>query len=124
MVSVSFAASSILEQALEIFNSSDPQKASRIVEILVLCDFEHFTMKDQIGVNFFLQSSDSPAKGSRLVFERATNHLQCTFCEKIFPYPDTSNTGLKGFTTNCPRCGSGETQLISFDLMVKKVKVS
>ncbi|OLS16423.1 MAG: hydrogenase nickel incorporation protein HypA [Candidatus Heimdallarchaeota archaeon LC_3] len=122
MVSVSFAASSILEQALEIFHSGK-HNATRITEILVLTDLEHFTKKDQIKIIFTLETENTPAKGTRLVFQRAEPHLGCKFCGKIFPYPDEKSGSPYGASLACIRCGSQETQIMTFEVMVKKIKI-
>ena len=121
MVSPNFAATSILEQSLEIFFSSDHGKSS-VTEILILTDQEHYNKKDQIKVIFSLESENTPAKGARLVFQKPEPHLACRYCKKIFPYP-SSTGGVYGPNLSCPRCGSDSTQMLTFEVMVKKIKI-
>ena len=51
MVSIGFAASSILEQALEIFTNNE-HTANHITEILILTDYENFLNQDAISQTF------------------------------------------------------------------------
>ena len=120
MVSIGFAASSILEQALEIFTSNE-HTANHITEILILTDYENFLNQDAISQTFLLEAQNTPASSAKLVFEQAKPHLTCQFCGKIFLYPATNS--IHGFSLNCPRCGSEDTQLMNFDVIVKKIKV-
>ncbi|MHA1984641.1 MAG: hydrogenase maturation nickel metallochaperone HypA [Candidatus Hodarchaeales archaeon] len=122
MVSPNFAATSILEQALEIFHSSEHGKP-QVTEILILTDQEHYNKKDQIKIIFTLESTNTPASNSRLVFQKPEPHLACRYCKKIFPYPEKSNS-IYGPNLTCPRCGSDSTQMLTFDgVMVKKIKI-
>ena len=122
MVSANFAAGSILEQALEIFHSSDHGKP-KVTEILVLTDTAHHLIRDQIKLIFELESNGTPASGARLVFQKPDPHLGCKYCKKIFPYPEKSTSVYGDVNLNCPRCGSDQTQMLSFEIMVKKIKI-
>lgn len=121
MVAIGFAASSILEQALEIFETNE-HTANCITEILVLTDYETFLKRDDIIMVFSLEAQNTPASAAKLIFEHAKPHLVCQYCEKIFLYPETNS--IQGFSLNCPRCGSEDTQIMNFDVVVKKIKIA
>ena len=122
LVSINFAVGSILEQALNIFHSSEHGKP-RVTEIKILTDTEHYARRDEIRLVFGLEAAGTPAESAKLVFQRPDPHLGCRYCKKIFPYPEKSSSPYGDLNLNCPRCGSADTQLLSFEIMVQKIKI-